>query len=185
MTDAADKTQLVMTPKAAEAFADYVAMPPGERSLRGLCDRYRQRGASKSPTTRYETLFIWSTNYGWQDRIANAVTDLTRQRLEQAAELDADTYRTTSQLLNERVGYTTHHHLDAIIDIRAAVKPALPKTEIAGTVNVKHDHKHSGVVEHAHHDLSHLSDEQIERAIEARRMYDEAVAPGKPDGPER
>lgn len=185
MTDAVDKTNLVMTPRAAEAFADFAAMPPGGRNMRELWRRYRQHNANLVPTHRYETLHKWSQDYAWNDRIAGAVTDLTRQRLEAAHELDAETNLIISQEYNRRVrdGLAETWHADDLHPIRDRVKPPIPKTDVAGTVNVKHDHKHSGTVEHAHHDLSHLSDEQIERAIEARRMYDEAVAPGKPDGP--
>lgn len=123
-----------MTPKAAAGFADFVGMGPG-RSLRKLHERYRQQTASKPPAVRLETLFEWSTKYAWQDRLANAVTALTEQRLEQAAEIDSGSFFKTSELIAQTLDYTTHHHLDAILKMRESVRKPSPK-QAAVNVNI-------------------------------------------------
>lgn len=55
------------SPKAAQAWADYVALGP-DRSLAKLIARYRTVPET-SPTTRLPTLKQWSRDYGWQDRL--------------------------------------------------------------------------------------------------------------------
>lgn len=128
------RTQSRETPNAALAFADYVAMGPG-RSLRALHERYCQQDADKVPTRRFETLADWSVKYHWQERIEHAASDRAQRLLEEAAELDADTFLQTSRLLNERIKYSTRDHLDAVIKMRESVRKPAPK---GGTsVNVK------------------------------------------------
>lgn len=168
MSDQTDKTQRAMTLKAAEAFAAYVAMPP-KRSYRKLADALVQQGFYKNATSALRTIAKWATDYAWQDRLANAVTDLTRQRLEQAAEIDADTYLVTSEKLRARLDYTDPLQVAVVLDIRAAVKPPATKAEVSGTVRHQHEHEHSGVVKHAHHDLSGLSDDQLDALIAFQR----------------
>ena len=57
------------TPRARQAFADYAALPPGERSLTKLVEKYRT--ATESPPTRsLERLKFWSQVWGWQARLA-------------------------------------------------------------------------------------------------------------------
>lgn len=126
-----------MTPKAAQAFDDFVALGP-TRSLRKLYERYRQQTVSKPPSSRLETLFEWSTKYGWQDRIASAVTALAEARLEMASEIDAGSFLKTSELIAERLTWTTPHHLDSILDIRSAVrKPATKGATVTVTIEVR------------------------------------------------
>jgi hypothetical protein len=55
------------SPKAAQAWADYVALGP-DRSLAKLIARYRSTPEA-CPTTRLQTLKRWSAEYGWQDRL--------------------------------------------------------------------------------------------------------------------
>lgn len=55
------------TIRAAQAFADYLAMGTG-RSLEKLLDRY-QIATSLPPTRRLMTLKGWSTAFGWQARL--------------------------------------------------------------------------------------------------------------------
>jgi len=55
------------SPKAAQSWADYVALGP-DRSLTKLIARYR-RAPGTCPTTRLQTLKKWSAEYGWQDRL--------------------------------------------------------------------------------------------------------------------
>jgi hypothetical protein len=54
---------------AVQAFQDYLAMPPAERSLERLSHRYRT-AAEAAPTKRLGTLKSWSVNFAWQTRIA-------------------------------------------------------------------------------------------------------------------
>ena len=121
-----------MTPKAAEAFDDFVSLGPS-RSLRKLIASYRQRSANESPTVRFETLAEWSSRYQWQDRLVSATTALTEARLECAAELDAGSFLKTSELIADTLAYTTRHNLDAVLAIRQAVRKPTPK---GTTVNV-------------------------------------------------
>lgn len=84
------------TTKAAQAFADYVALGP-RRSLRALAELYVDRGYAKSIPTQLATLKRWSTEHRWQDRIAQAVTDRTMDLLAEAAEYDAQAFLATSR----------------------------------------------------------------------------------------
>lgn len=109
-------------------------MGPG-RSLRALHERYCQQDADKVPTRRFETLADWSVKYHWQERIEHAASDRAQRLLEEAAELDADTFLQTSRLLNERVKWTDAGHIDVVIKMRESVRKPAPK---GGTsVNVK------------------------------------------------
>lgn len=129
------RTQSRETPNAALAFADYVAMGPG-RSLRALHERYCQQDADKVPTRRFETLADWSVKYHWQERIEHAASDRAQRLLEEAAELDADTFLQTSRLLNERVKWTDAGHLDAVVKMRESVRKPAPKGGTSVNVNV-------------------------------------------------
>ena len=53
--------------RAAQAWADYLAMGPG-RSLDELCRRY-SNATIPTPTKRVKTLKDWSVAFGWQDRL--------------------------------------------------------------------------------------------------------------------
>jgi len=55
------------SPKAAQAWADYVALG-ADRSLPKLIGRYRT-ASETSPTTRLATLKQWSAEYHWQSRL--------------------------------------------------------------------------------------------------------------------
>jgi|GEM_PF-6585379 len=58
------------TPKARQAFADYLAMGSG-RSLEKLLEQYRQQSGSGTsvPSLRYRTLADWSRAHNWQTRL--------------------------------------------------------------------------------------------------------------------
>ncbi len=97
--------QLKETPRAAQAFQDYVAIGPA-RSLSRLIELYHdthQSATKPPPTKRLDTLKEWSTKYGWQDRIAQAVTERGMQLLAQAAELDVETFLATSREYHRRL----------------------------------------------------------------------------------
>lgn len=120
-----------MTPRAAEAFDLYVAMGP-RRSLRALARELVQQNLYKTTTVAFRQLGEWSSKYGWSDRIASAATAIAESRLEQAAELDADTFFKTSELLAEAIedDVTT---LDEVLTIRASVRKPVAK---APTLNI-------------------------------------------------
>lgn len=113
------------SPKAAQAFADYVAMGPS-RSLSSLCERYRT-GTKPVPTNRLTTLKEWSIKYGWQARIAEAATERAREMLEQASEIDAQTFLATSVKLNQRVKLSDPLMLDGLVKLRESVRKPAPK----------------------------------------------------------
>lgn len=124
------------TANAAQAFADYVAMGPG-RSIRKLHDRYKQN-PSNAPAKSLDTLFDWSGKFHWQDRLTEATTAEAERKLQEAVELDADTFVETSRILNERVKWTTPHDLDAVVKMRESVRKPTPKggTSVSVTVTI-------------------------------------------------
>lgn len=148
-----------MTDKAAAAFADYVDMPPGERSLEALAAKYRRRTESV-PTKQLSRLKVWSAKYEWPRLIATAITENVRRKLELAAELDADTFLKTSERLHETVASPGYIHPSDVTRIRESVRKAEPKATT--TVDVKH----SGTVKHAHHDMSQFTDDEIDTLAE-------------------
>ena len=123
------------TAKAAEAFAAYVALGPG-RSLEKLAQQRVRQGYGKSTASVVRVLERWSSLYGWQDRIASARTEQSERMLQEAADLDAETFLETSRLLNERVHYSTRHHLDEIVKMRESVRKPTPKGGTNVNVNV-------------------------------------------------
>jgi hypothetical protein len=132
----AEATFPEMTPKAAEAFALYVGMGP-KRSLEGLC-KCLQSATEPPPTRRLETLKDWSVRYGWQARLSSAVTALAESRLEQAAEIDARSFLRTSELIEERLDYTSPLQLDAIIKARETVrKPSAKSSSVTITIEIR------------------------------------------------
>lgn len=68
------------SPRAACAWADYLAMGPG-RSLEALLALYRSR-TEPAPTKHLTTLKHWSRTFGWQERLH----DLAAQEARGAAE---------------------------------------------------------------------------------------------------
>ena len=141
---------------AAQAFADYVALGKG-RTLESLQKRYKA-DTRPVPTRRLSTLKVWSSAFKWQDRIKTAVTEEAERKLEEAAQLDAETFYETSVLLNDRVKYTTRHHLDEIVKMRESVR----RPPVKGTVEVTG--KNGGPIQHdhIHRDMSAFTDDEIE-----------------------
>lgn len=139
MAKHAEQRKPIETPRAAEAFADYVSLGPS-RSLQKLVDFYRAtpQSSTKPPPTRHlDTLKDWSVKHGWQDRIAQAITDRTLALLAEASELDAETFLATSREYRRRMDDTMRDAmpLDAIHPLRDRVKA--PATRGAGvTLNV-------------------------------------------------
>jgi hypothetical protein len=69
------------TNKARQAFEDYYNLGPG-RSLRILHKQYCQQTDDKPPTVRLKTIALWSTELGWQDRIAERDLEIAKTHLE-------------------------------------------------------------------------------------------------------
>lgn len=123
-----------MTPKAAEAYDAYVSLGH-RRSLRLLADELVRRTLYKSSTVAFRQVTEWSSKFGWQDRLSAAVTALADERLAQAAELDAQSFLKTSEIIAERLAYTTHDNIDMVIKARETVRKPTAKTQ-AMTVNI-------------------------------------------------
>lgn len=88
------------TPKAARAWADYLAMGPG-RSLEALLNRYRSETAP--PTRRLASLKQWSSEYGWQRRLEEIVAREAREAEEQQAAYVRSVLESGFALHHERV----------------------------------------------------------------------------------
>lgn len=80
------------TAKAAQAFADYVAMGP-KRSLRKLCEFYH-----RNPTYLTQ-LRDWSVEYQWQERLK----EMAAEQIAAAQDLKVDTYVTILGEYHRRV----------------------------------------------------------------------------------
>lgn len=124
--------------KAAQAFRDYVALG-ADRSLEALATKYRT-STEPAPTRHLRTLKGWSSEFGWQQRIANAATAATERMLETAAELDAEAFLGTSRILNKAVSATLAGKTDLtpadIVRIREAVRKPKERADVAVNVNL-------------------------------------------------
>ena len=158
-----------MTDKAAQAFADYVAMLPGKRSLDALAEQYKS-STKPVPTKHASRLRYWSSKYQWQARISEAVTQAVTRKLELAAELDADTFLKTSERLNETISTPGHMHPADVTRIRESVRKPEPKA--AASIDVTH----SGTIKHAHHDMSGFTDDEIDALAEIAERQKAEVA---------
>lgn len=117
------------------------------------------------------SLSHWSVEYRWQARVAEAATAISARMLEEAAELDADTFLKTSQRLNELVAGPGFIDPANVTRIRESVR----KPESKSTASI--DVHHSGTIKHAHHDMSAFTDEEIDTlAAIAERHKAEASA---------
>jgi hypothetical protein len=111
MTDTAPKE----TAKAAQAFADYVAMGP-ERSLRKLVEKYHR------PKSYLAQLNVWSTEYEWQARLK----EMAEQQIAEAAGLRTETYVAIAREYHRRFtdpAMVKVAQLDALHGVFDRVKP--------------------------------------------------------------
>ena len=70
---------------AHSALLDYIFMPPHERSLRLLCEKYmqqRREGHVEPPTVRIATLEEWSRRYFWQARLDVVLAEERARRIQ-------------------------------------------------------------------------------------------------------
>lgn len=135
MPDSPAQRKSKESPKAAEAFAAYVAMGPS-RSLRKLADALVAQNRYKTTTTALNSLRTWSAEFNWQERIATAASARADRMLEEAAELDADTFLRTSQDLNRRATFIDGFKVDEMIRVRESVRKPAPKGSTNVNVNV-------------------------------------------------
>lgn len=126
----------IETPKAAAAFADYVALGPS-RSLRTLAAQYVAQNRYKTNSTACNILRDWSVKYRWQERIAEAITERTMAMLAEASELDAETFLATSREYRRRTDRTMIEamNLNDVHPLRDRVKLSATKAPSI-TVNV-------------------------------------------------
>lgn len=88
------------TPKARQAWADYVALGP-DRSLEKLLRRYQTDPSP--PTTRLSSLKQWSVQFGWQQRLQDiADAEVAEAEARQAAHIRS-IMETGFALAHERV----------------------------------------------------------------------------------
>lgn len=123
------------TPEAAQAFADYVAMLPGERSLEALAKRY-QSDTKPVPTKRLSTIKTWSTKHRWQARIVEATTALTEERLRQAAEEDAESFRKFSRLISLTADMAMQGKIILLPQDLVKLRESVRKPQAKGATNV-------------------------------------------------
>ncbi len=128
---AGPKAQPKESAEAAEAFAAYVTMGVN-RSLRGLAQTLVGQKLYKNPGSALTVLSRWSSQHNWQARIAAAATARSDALLNEAAELDADTFLITSRHLHKQVNDFSSYP-DTVIKIRESVRKPMPK---GGAVNV-------------------------------------------------
>lgn len=87
------------TPKAAQAWADYLALGP-DRSLAKLHTTYVADSNGGKPAANLRQLEYWSTQHGWQDRL-KAIADA---QAAEATELRRATYLTILREYHRRYG---------------------------------------------------------------------------------
>lgn len=133
MVSMADGKRPVETPEAKEAFAEYVALGPG-RSLRKLASVLVAQERYKTETTAFNVVGRWSGQHNWQERIGRAATERADRLLQEASELDADTFLRSSRKLNEQI--KTAGDPGDVVRIRESVRKPMPKGGAAVSVNV-------------------------------------------------
>ena len=121
---------------AEEAFLDYVSLNRDERSLRLLAETYVDRGYYKTVGSALSVLGRWSARHRWQDRIRQAATEAAERKIQEAADLDADTFLRTSRELNRRSEHADALQMDQMIRMRESVRKPAPKGGAAVSVKV-------------------------------------------------
>lgn len=159
-----------MTDKAAEVFAEYVNLGP-RRSQVLLAEKLHRDGRYTSVVSALGSISKWSAKYRWPDRIAQYVTAGVTRKLQEAAELDADTFVETARRFNDLIHSPGYFDANTLARIRESVRKPEPKT--TATVDVHH----SGTIKHAHHDMSAFTDEEIDTLAEIAARRKSEVAP--------
>jgi hypothetical protein len=116
-----------MTPKAAECYAVYVSLGP-KRSFAKTADALIANGHNGKRAAIIRQLERWSSRYLWQERLTATITALMDARLEQAAEIDAQSFLRTSEEIAARLEWTTPEHIDTVLKMRESVRKPVAKT---------------------------------------------------------
>jgi hypothetical protein len=93
--------QSTETPRAAQAWADYLALGP-DRSLTRLAEQY-QKHTESSPAVTLRQLKKWSTQHDWQGRLKAIADAQAREAEERQAEYIRSIMETGFGLPHERV----------------------------------------------------------------------------------
>jgi hypothetical protein len=121
--------------KAEEWFVRYVAMGP-QRSLEKLAEERVSQNVSKTKLSALNQLKNWSRKHQWQNRLKELRSVQAQEMLDEAADLDADTFLRSSRIANERMKYATHHNIDVVLKMRESVRKPAPKSGTSVNVNV-------------------------------------------------
>ena len=151
------------SPKAKLAYAAYLAMG-NDRSLAKLVAKWGR------PESYVGQLQRWSSDYGWQNRLAEVgqqAKERAKDALAEAEILDALTFLATSHVLSDTIAYTTYHHPDVVVKVRESVRPKTSSTV---------EHKHIGEVRHTY-DLSRLSDDELANLRALAEKYEHEGVP--------
>lgn len=90
------------TNRSKQAFEDYFALGPG-RSLSALVESYRKRTKPAPPTRQLTTLKVWSTQFGWQARIAEREAEIAKQAKQALASEKAKVLQSGYALFFKRI----------------------------------------------------------------------------------
>lgn len=161
------------TPKAAQAFLDYVEMGQG-RSLRRLAELHVSQKLYKNSPAALRTIQKWSVNHHWQERLASAISAEADRKLIEAATLDADTFLKTSRHLNTQISSkTTGLELRDVVQVRESVRKPMPKGGTSVSVSLSIETRQ--VAERMAAELGINPDELIAEAEDiARREWTKA-----------
>lgn len=108
------------TNKARQAFEDYFQLGPS-RSLRKLYRIYNENGTESPPTKHIATIGKWSTEHGWQNRIAEREAEIAAAALE---ELKETAKQTGYALVYKRITDLNVLAEKLFVDLDASRKPA-------------------------------------------------------------
>lgn len=162
------------------AFADYLALPVGNRSTRALAAYYETDASA--PTTSHKTLQAWATRYGWvdaaRDMLQARLTALQSESAERLAAMSDRAVDALGELLTAEKGVVLPTGAIAYVpDQPTRLKAAAELLSRAGIAPesravVTHQGPGGGPVQHAHlvADVSGLSQlELLEHLRDATR----------------
>jgi len=158
------------TPKAAEAFAAYVALGP-KRSLRRLADEYVTQNRYKTTATAFNSLRDWSRIHGWQERLREAAEARSSAMLDEAADLNTETYLAICREYHERI----RDEMAAAWKV-GDLHPLFDRVKPAPKASATVEHKHTGEVRHTY-DLSRLSEYELANLRALAEKYETEGAP--------
>ena len=122
------------TPKAAQAWADYLALGP-DRSLEKLASRYhrRRKFPKSSPASTLRQLKRWSAEFGWQDRLRDIVDREVREAQEREAAHVREVMETGYALPHHRVALLKRLTDDLVADVTEGGRRWVRDVKVIGT----------------------------------------------------